>query len=573
VNAVPGNRAPGTIVCLLLAAVVLTLYGRTLHYGFVNYDDSAYVYENPRVQNGLTPSTIAWAFGIHGPSMWVPLTWLSHQAVTTAFGPRAPGAHHAVNVLLHTANVLLLFTVLRRLTGLFWPSALAALCLAVHPIHVESVAWITERKDVLCGCFWLLTLWAYERYAREGGARRYAQVCLGAALALMAKPLAVTLPAVLLLLDYWPLRRLDREGQGRGRVFALRVTEKLPLLAMAAFASIMTVLCQMSVQAIGDSTLYPLARRLANAAVSYIVYIGDLVWPHNLTVFYSYPADIEAARAVPAALALVLITLLVWMGARRRPYGVVGWFWYLGVLVPMIGLVQAGSQARADRYMYLPAIGLYLLVAMGLRAWGMRGRCRRAVAVTVSIAFAALWAQATWRQVGVWSSSTALFEHALRVTEGNYLAHNNLGLEYREAGRVADAKREFMASLAAKPDYVEARSNLGVTLAMEGAYEPAVRALTDAIRIDPSRAKPHYNAGTAYLILNRPDYAEFCFRRAVEQAPEWPLARYNHGVALMRLSRWEEAGEAFEAALRLHPNYPDARTNLSLTRHRLSVEP
>ncbi len=568
----PPSKTPSVailtaMVCVVLATAVITLYGRTVHYDFVNYDDPVYVYENPYVQQGLTPSTIKWAFGIHGPSMWVPLTWLSHQLVVAAFGPQAPGAHHAINMLLHTINVLLLFVVLRRLTGRFWSSAVAALCWAVHPLHVESIAWITERKDVLCGCFWLLTLLAYECYARKGGLRRYALVCLGTAMALMAKPLAVTLPVILLLLDLWPLRRFEKTGDGRGRVIAARIAEKLPLLALAAFASIMTVRCQMTMRgAIGDTTTYPLVRRLANAVVSYVAYLGDLAWPRDLAVFYPYPAAVDASIAVPAALLLAVLTLGACVAVRRCAYCVTGWFWYLGVLVPMIGLVQAGAQARADRYLYLPAVGIYLLGATMLESWAGQSHRRRLSATLLASVLIIVWMQATWRQVSIWANSTALFEHTLKVTRNNYLAHNNLGLEYRSAGRIPEAREQFLASLEVKPDYVEARSNLGVTLAMEGKYEPAIKALNDAIRTDPSRPRPHYNAGTAYLMLNRPDYAEFCFQRAVKLSPGWFLAHYNHGIALMQLERWDSAGKAFEQALRLQPHHKDAAINLNLVR-------
>ncbi|MEA2067590.1 MAG: tetratricopeptide repeat protein [Verrucomicrobiota bacterium] len=542
-------KPPVKILLMGLGAALLALllYARTAGFDFVNYDDNNYFYENPHVTQGLTAENVRWAFEIHGPSMWVPLTWLSHQAAVECFGT-APAPHHLINALLHAANVFLLFILLRCLTGRTSAGLVAALLFAAHPIHAESVAWVTERKDVLSGFFWLATLLFYERHVRRGKGLDYFWVVAGTLLAVMAKPLAVTLPCVLFLLDFWPYRR---------RWSWKLMSEKLPLFGIVGFAAYMTMRCQLSIGAVGSAEVFPMAGRIGNAAVSYTTYLFRLVWPHNLAVFYPYPENINWPLAVACMVFLFSVTVLVLLRARKVPWVAVGWLWYLGVLFPMIGIVQAGSQAMADRYLYVPAIGIYLIAAMFLR-------------VRFAAVFIVLLCFGNVMQVGVWKNSRVLFAHALAVTEHNYLAENNLGLTYRDEHDHETARGHFEASLAIRPTYAEARNNLGITLADLGEYDAAIGHLQRVSVEGNVRTDALYNLGTALLDADRPAEAESWFRQAVGQDSGNAAVRYNLGCALQEQRRWMEALAEFETTLRLEPGHADAATNLHYAQQQFS---
>ncbi len=526
------------------ALLALLLYGRTVEFDFVNYDDNNYFYENPHVTEGLTAENVRWAFEIHGPSMWVPLTWLSHQAAVECFGT-TPAPHHLINALLHAANVFLLFTLLRRMTGRTSAGLVAALLFAVHPIHVESVAWITERKDVLSGFFWLATLLFYDRYVRRGSKIAYLGMAAGTMLSVMAKPLAVTLPCVLLLLDFWPYRR---------RWSWTLLAEKIPLFGIVGFAAYMTMRCQLLIGAVGSTEIFPMVGRIGNAAISYTTYLVRLVWPHNLAVFYPYPESINWPLAVACLVFIFSITVLVLLRARKAPWAAVGWLWYLGTLFPMIGIVQAGSQAMADRYLYVPAIGIYLILAMVLR-------------VRFASVFIVLLCIGNVLQVGVWKNSRTLFTHVLEVTENNYLAENNLGLTYRDEGDFETAIQFFNASLAIRPSYLEARNNLGITLAEVGRFDAAIRYLQEAALRGDARFDAAYNLGTALLNNGQPVEAEQCFREILAKEPDQAKVRYNLGWALQMQRRWVEAQAEFENILQLEPGHAAAATNLNYSKY------
>ena len=523
------------------AVLALALYARTAGFDFVNYDDNNYVYTNPHVTGGLTLENIRWAFEIHGPSMWVPLTWLSHQLLASLFG-NSPAPHHLLNALLHAANTWLLFSLLSRLSGRRSAALIAALLFAAHPIHAESIAWITERKDVLCGVFFLLTLLAYNRYTARPGLPAYLAVCAGTALAVMAKPLAVTLPCVLLLIDV----RFSRPWKPRV------LLEKLPLFGIVGFASYMTVLCQLSIHAIGNAEHFPMPGRIANALISYTVYLGRLVCPVGLNVFYPYPEQTNWPLAAGGLLLLGSITTAAILKIRNAPWGVTGWFWYLGMLFPMIGIVQAGAQSMADRYAYLPAIGLYWIAGMALSQTAFRRRSAALIIVLLCVL--------NIRQVAVWQNSRTLFSHALNVDPDNYLAHNNLGLTYREDGDLTTARHHFEQSLQSNPDYQEAINNLGITLAELGDYPNAIATLR---RI---AAEGHidalYNLGTA--LIHNDDFAaaEFWLAAAAARDPAHAGVRYNLAFALQEQHRWSEAEQQYEETLRLDPAHADAQTNL-----------
>jgi tetratricopeptide (TPR) repeat protein len=453
-----GRRLP-LLLGAALALLTLAAYLPTLHNGFVNLDDGLYVTGNPHVQQGITGAGVAWALTANVANNWHPLTLLSHLLDCQLFGLDAAG-HHATSLLLHLANVVLLFAVLRRLTGAVWRSAAVAALFAVHPAHVESVAWVAERKDVLSALFWLLAMAAYGRYARRPSVGRYLPVALAMALGLAAKPMVVTLPFALLLLDIWPLERL---GLGWKRL----AVEKLPLLALSAASSLVTLHYQRT--SLAPLGLDPWSLRLANAAVSYTAYLGKLLLPSNLAVFYPIPLAIPAWKVAGAVALLAILTALAVRTARKAPWLLVGWLWFLGTLVPVIGLVQVGRQAMADRYTYIPSIGLFVAIVWGIA--GLVGE-RRAVLATAAAVVIALLVAGTWMQAGTWRDSVTLYRHALAVTPDNYLAHLGLAKALVAKGDGAGAAEQYRAALALRPGLIEARAGLEAVLHAEDPHHP-----------------------------------------------------------------------------------------------------
>jgi hypothetical protein len=425
------RRAP--LLVLLLAAAIALAYAPIWRNGFVTLDDPLYITGNEAVTPGLSLASLAWAFRSTAPWSWHPLTWISHQADVALFG-LAPAGHHATSLLLHAANAALLFLLLRSLTGWLWRSAAAAALFALHPIHVETVAWAAERKGVLSALFFLAALHAYCGYVRRPGAGRYALVAAALAASLMAKQMAVTLPALLLVLDFWPLGRW--RGPGGGRRLLPLLVEKLPLALLAAGGSLVAYLTQSGSGAVMKIATFPLAERLENAAVSYVAYLGAALWPARLACFYPHPGGgIAPARWLAATAFLAAATAVVVAGSRRRPWALAGWLWYLAALLPVLGLVQVGWHARADRYAYLPLIGVYLVAAAALAEAAAGRAWRRAAAGCLAVVVLAALAVTTARQVRVWRDDISLFGHALAVTEENWFAHNNIGAAYFRQGR------------------------------------------------------------------------------------------------------------------------------------------
>lgn len=440
-----------------LALLTLAVYLPVLAHGFLRFDDPVYVTRNARVQAGLTWEGIAWALSANVASNWHPLTLLSHMLDCELFG-MDPLGHHLMSLLLHTASAVLLFEAFRGMTGDAWRSAAVAALFAVHPTHVESVAWIAERKDVLSGFFWMLTLLAWQRWVREPSGKRYAAVALALAAGLLSKPMVVTLPFVLLLLDVWPLQR------------GIRVKEKLPLFALAAGSCAATLIAQSG--AIGLASGFPMKLRLANAVLSYVRYLGKTLLPTRLAVFYPMPAEFPAWKVAGAALLLLALTGLAWKAGR---YCKVGWLWYLGTLVPVIGIVQVGGQAMADRYTYLPTIGLFLIAAWALP--------RKALPVLIPVVLAL--AVGTRLQLRHWESSESLFRHAAAVTERNFIAHLNLAQIHAERGERAEALEHFRTTLAIRPGMWQAQASLGNTLRRWGRPDKALPHLRNAVRLRP----------------------------------------------------------------------------------------
>jgi hypothetical protein len=492
------------IVIVLLTGLTLLVFWQTTGHDFIIFDDEVYVTQNARVQEGLSWQGVSWALKTTHANFWHPLTWLSHMLDCEVFGLH-PGGHHLAGLLLHLANTLVLFVVLRRMTSALWPSAFVAALFACHPLHVESVAWVSQRKDLLSTFFWILTLGAYVRYVEQPRIRRYVLVLVLFCLGLMAKPMLVTLPFVLLLLDYWPLRRLDL-GQGshhstypnnvRTPVLHL-VLEKVPLFGLSAAACVVAYMAQVQGGAVKSSSLFPMGVRVSNALVSYVIYIEKTLWPHDLAVFYPHPGSWPLWQAAGAALLLVAVSTVVIAAVRKAPYLAFGWFWYLGTLVPVIGLVQVGDHAMADRYTYVPLIGLFIMMA-----WGGRDLVKHWPQYKTALVFSAsaliiAAAMSSAQQLKHWQNSVSLFEHTLSVTENNHGARNNLGLALAQEGRFDEAVDQYLEALRIKPNDPRTLSNMGVALANQGKIKQALDHFKEALRINPNDAVASHNLDVA----------------------------------------------------------------------------
>ena len=575
-------RRPG-FICLALAMTTLAVFMPVAWQGFVNYDDSDYVTENAHVQSGLKWENVVWAFKTGHASNWHPLTWLSHMLDCQLFGLKA-GGPHLVSVGFHIANTLLLFLLLRRMTGALWRSALVAALFALHPLHVESVAWASERKDVLSAFFFMLTIWAYARYAEvqspkpkaqsQGtrstkhetrstlhAARFYLLSLSFFALGLMSKPMLVTMPFVLLLIDYWPLRRpgaTNRESQPVAGLLLL--LEKVPFFVLSVASSVITFLVQRKGGAV--STALTFGERIANALVSYVRYIGKTFWPKNLSILYPHPGHWPAWQVMVSAGLLLAVSAAVILMARRRPYLAVGWLWFCGTLIPVIGLIQVGIQSMADRYTYVPLIGLFIMLAWGtdelLPARHWRGS---AFAIGAALLLAAC-GFLTERQIRFWRDSEALFGHAVKVTRDNYLAYNNLGFYLNNQGRTAEAMENYRLSLKINPAYEDALNNLGYALAGQKKYAEAIPLYEAALRVRPRHAEVHNNLGNALSETGKIDEAIQHYLIALQEKPDHADAHNNLGIALAMKGRLDEAITHFHEAIRCKPNYASAHSNL-----------
>jgi len=552
------------LLMLGLAGLVALVFAPLGRAGFIHLDDDHYVYANPMVRSGLSWRTAAWAFTAFDNANWHPLTWLSHLTDVSLFGLDA-GAHHLTSVTIHAAAAAVLFLALRRLTGRPWRSAFVAALFAVHPQHVESVAWISERKDVLSGLFAALTLWAYARWLERRSFGRYVAVAVFLALGLLAKPMLVTMPFVLLLVDVWPGRRLKGSSTAppgtRWRVLRTLVLEKAPLLVLAAASSAVTYVAQQSGGAVHATTTLPIPLRIANALVSYAIYLVKTLWPSGLGVFYPHPVRIPGWQVMGAGLLLLALSALAVRSLRRHPVVFTGWFLFVGMLVPVIGLVKVGEQARADRYTYLPLVGVFLVVSwVGTEVLRGRRHVAGAVALTV-VAACALVASA---QASRWRDSETLFRHTLAVTEGNALVHNNLGVALSEAGRAEEARALFAEAVRLDPRYPDARGNLGFALLEAGEADAALLQLEEAVRLQPDSAVHRHNLGLALARRDDPEAAVGALEEAVRLRPEYAEARNNLGVLLDRVGRSAEAEAQLREAVRLRPAAAEPENNLGL---------
>ena len=563
------------LVCGALILITLAVYWQTHGFDFVNYYDHLYVTENPHTQAGLTWDNLRWAFTTGHAANWHPLTWLSYMLDVQLFGVSAP-AHHVVNVLWHVLNSVLLFLVLCRMTARWdatkalWPSAFVAALFALHPLHVESVAWIAERKDVLSTFFWLLTMAAYAHYVQRPSVRRYLMVAAPFALGLMAKPMLVTLPAVLLLLDYWPLGRLDLAGAGPRKVgssFARLAFEKAPLLALTVLSSVATIAAQGSRGGVVPYDVIPLSVRVGNALVAYAQYILRTLWPVRLAVYYPHLRDaMPLWQPIVSALLLGGATALVLLRPRRLPYLAVGWFWYLGTLVPVIGIVQVGDQAFADRYTYVPLIGVFIMAAWGIAHLAAKWRLPRPVLAAGAAATLAALCVGAWTQIGHWKDSRTLFEHALEVTSGNFMAHKALGVVLTDdAGEYEAAAQHLRKAIELDPGDAAGYFNLGNALHGMGKADEAIEQYRKAIQIDPHYVAAHYNLGNVFAEQKKLPEAAAAFEAVLKIQPGHAAANNNLGSALVLQGKLEEALSRYRKALDADPDYLDACCNLGYT--------
>jgi len=544
----------------LIVSVVIT-YWPVQKLGFVRFDDPTYVTENPHVATGLTWSAVRWAFTSGYGANWHPITWLSHMLDIQLYGFEA-GAHHITSLLVHSATTVLLFGALFRMTGAVWRSAVVAALFGLHPIHVESVAWVAERKDVLSAFFWMLTLLAYASYVRERRSSSYAWVVVAFALGLMSKPMVVTLPFVLLLLDLWPLRRI--EVPVRWTAARALVLEKTPLFAMSVASSVITFLAQRQGGTVASGVRLPLGERLGNAVTAYVSYIGKAVWPIHLAAYYPYPRVLPTAWVLVCTLFLLAASAGAIVAARARPFVLVGWLWYLGTLVPAIGIVQVGTQAMADRYTYIPLIGIFIVVAWGVADLLSRWPRWRVPTAVFAVAALLLFATTARVQVRYWESSMTLWKHALAVTTDNYAAHTYYGNALLSRGDINAAIAEYVEAIRIQPDYPEAHNNLGPALASEGKIDDAIKHFNVAIRLRPNYADAHSNLGVALASQGKIDQAIAEYIEALRLDPDHARARGNLGLALKAQGRTADAMRELELALRANPDNADVRNALAV---------
>jgi protein O-mannosyl-transferase len=553
-----------------LVIITLAAFWGVRSASFVRMDDDIYVTENARVQSGLSWDNAKWAFSTNYFGFYYPLTWLSHMLDCQLYGTAAKG-HHTTSLILHVFNVLLLFMVLARMSGAVWRSCAAAALFALHPLHVESVAWVAERKDVLSTFFWFLCLLAYVSYVKKPSLAKYGLVFSSFLLGLLAKPMLLTLPFTLLLLDYWPLRRWQpsgleiadqQEGKRAGETLSLKqlIWEKLPLFALVPVFSLITFSAQMHANAV--AAVSP-GQRAANALLSYVGYLRKMLFPFDLAAYYPLPLNgVSIGLAALCGALLVSVTAAVLYFGKRRGYLIVGWLWYLGTLVPVIGLVQVGSQAMADRYTYVSLVGVFMIIAWGAAEIAGRNQWGRKIMITAFVAVLLLLAGLTRIQVSYWADNVTLFQRALSVTTNNWFVQYNLGLVLYQQGKTDEASSHFVEALRIKPDYGNAHNNLGLALRQQGKTEEAAYHFREAVRIDPRRAEAYFNLGNLFAEKGQNAEAIENYETALRIKPDLVHIQSNMGQLFMTMNRLPEAIEHYKEAVKSEPDFFDARCNL-----------
>ncbi len=593
------NRYQNILICLALAVSTVAVYYQVHSYDFNNYDDPQYVFNNPHIQKGFTPESIKWSFTAGHVAYWHPLTWFSHMLDWQLFG-RDAGGHHVVNLIFHIANTLILFAVLKRMTKAIWPSAFVAALFALHPLHVESVAWVAERKDVLSAFFLFLTIWAYTRFVEKPRIDNYLLVVLFFAFALMSKPMVVTLPFVLLLLDYWPLERfsLQRTQAEDKRSLSYLLIEKIPFFLMIIVPIVITFLHQKKIGAMNVGQELGFFVRITNVPISYLQYIVKTIWPRSLAFFYPHPGfSISVQYAAMSAVLLVVVTILVFQFAAKHRYLLTGWLWFLGTLVPVIGIIQVGDQAFADRYSYIPLTGLFIIIAWGVPELLGKWQYRKTLLWICSLAVLSAVAVCTHIQQRYWKNTATLCEHAIEVTKDNFKAHYFIAAMLFLEGKNEEAVKHCTETVRLKPKFVDAYNLLGSALSDAGKIDEAIECYQDALEISPDFVPTHINLGLALAVKGKYEEAVEHYRIALETFDEAPirddlcdlllnLKRYEEavteyrkillvepddpnvlnkiGFTLAHMGQYDEAIEHFNQAIQIDPNHTDAQNNLKL---------
>lgn len=569
------------MICIFLALATFVVYWQVLDHDFLSYDDGQYVTQNKQLKKEISSESIIWAFTTDYASNWHPVTWLSHMLDYQNYGSD-PRGHHLSNLLFHIANVILLFAVLNRMTGAIWQSAMVSVLFALHPLNVDSVAWIAERKNVLSAFFWFLTMWAYLNYIEKRNLGRYCMVVFLFALGLMSKPMLVTLPCALILLDYWPLGRL-RLGQNTNplkrrnveipkdyeRTLSQLFFEKIPLFVLSIGSCIVTFLAQKAGGALAADETYGLKIRSANAMISYLDYLKKIIWPLDLSVFYPHPGlAVSLWKGVGFGVVVFLISAYAALMMRRKAYLTVGWFWYLGTLAPVIGIIQVGAQAMADRYMYIPLIGIFIIIAWGipdlLNFWPKRDR---AMAVSAGIIISVLGVL-TWKQTSYWKNDLTLFKHAIEVADNEYsrlaFSYNKVGVAYNKQGEYAKATLHFRKAIKLMPRFAFPHSNLGFALNQQGKIEEATAHYIESVRLMPENAITQYKLGNFLSGQNKFEEAIPHYQKAIKYKNDYALAHLNLGLAFSKTGKTEMAIAYTREALRINPDQAEAHNNMGL---------
>jgi tetratricopeptide (TPR) repeat protein len=596
------------IVYILLIVTTLAVYWQVNQFDFINFDDPMYVTENVHIQSGITLDGFRWAFSTKYTGLWNPLVWLSLMFDYQLYGLNA-GGYHLTNLILHIMSALLLFWLFNRMTGAIWRSAFIAAFFALHPLHVESVAWITERKDVLSAFFWMLTLCLYAYYTEKPVIKRYLLVLFPFVCALMSKPMVVTLPVIMILLDYWPLNRLQKQQIGTNMTEAVPVStnqerketkskkgvlkkniypsidrrlsetkiagiiqvwqllEKIPFFILSAALVIVTLYNPNN----PTTELFSLSSRMANAIVAFMTYLEKTFWPHDLAIFYPFSTQIPAWQVIVATLLILSITSAVIVTVKRMPYLFVGWLWYAITILPVIGIIQislSAPYAMADRYTYLPSIGISIMLAWGIPFLIKREEIRNYILFPAGLVFLAILSFLTWQQCGYWKNSTTLFSHALQVTKNNDLAHYNLGMALDAEGKKEEAIPHYLAAIKINPAQQEAHSNLGVVLAAQGRNEEAVAHYLAAIKINPNYADAYYNLANLLIKHGKMEEAIDNYRKVIKINPDHFEAHCNLADVFVKQNKLDQAIEHFREAVRINPYSFTSLNNLGVNLER-----
>ena len=563
------NKSIIVIICVALILSTLLVYWQVRNFDFINYDDNLFVSENPNVFSGLNFENIKWAFTTPQAGNWLPLTWISFMLDCQLFG-LDPGPVHLVNVFFHIVNTLLLFLILKQMTNSIWPSAFVAAAFALHPMHVESVAWISERKDVLSTFFFLLTLAAYIVYVKKPGFIRYFLALFIFVCGLLAKPMIVTLPLLLLLLDFWPLNRFGTAAKNKkttGQNFKFLFIEKLPFFALSIIWALITFLVQRRSGAVPDINALPLTNRFANALLSCGKYLWKVFAPENLSIIYPLSTEhIRPSAVILCAALLILISAAAIYLARKQKYFAVGWFWFLITLLPVIGLIQSGAQARADRYTYIPYIGLFIVLAWGVFQFLPKLRFKRNLLGVFVIVILTLLALRSYKQTGYWQNSITLFSHAANVTKDNYIAHDHLAHYYRNHGNSAYAIDHYLKALQIAPHYLDTLFGIGCTYADRGDSDKAIKYFHKLLELGPHSgyaAHTHVNLGAVFRRQGKLQEAVEQFNAALRISPDFPEAHYEFAVIYFLQGKSETAVDEFRTTIRLKPYWPVPMNDLA----------